>query len=292
MIVNAASIAAIFVNLRAEFNRIFEKTEVAWDRVATLIPSSTGTETYNWLGRFPKMREWIGEKFIKSLEAYSYSLKNKDFEATVEVDRNDIADDTLGIYGPQAQNAGKSAKEWPDDLVMPLLKAGTSNLCFDGQNFFDTDHLVAGASVSNYGGGSSYMWVLLDTSWPLKPLIFQQREAPNFVLQTDPQSDAVFLQKKFRFGAESRGNAGYGFWQMAYASKATLDAAALNAAIKAMELFKDEQGETLKVKPNLLVVCPSLRATARDLIQAEKLASGASNTLFKALDLMVTPHLE
>jgi len=292
MLVNAANLTALFVNLRAEFNRVFEKTEVAWDKVATLIPSSTGTENYDWIGRFPKMRKWVGEKFIKALEAYEYTIKNENFEATVEVDRNDVQDDKLGIYGPQAQNAGKSAREWPDDLVMPLLKAGISNLCYDGQYFFDTDHPVAGASVSNYGGGSGSMWALLDTSWPLKPLIFQQREAPNFVSQTDMSADSVFMRRMFRFGAESRGNSGYGFWQMGYASKQTLNKANFDAAVKAMELFKDEEGETLKIRPNLLVVGPTLRATARDLIKAERDAAGATNTLFEAVDVLVHPSME
>ena len=44
------------------------------------------------------------------------------------------------------------------------------------------------------------------------------RKAPVFVEQTDPQADDVFSRKKFKFGAEARAAAGYGFWQMAYGS--------------------------------------------------------------------------
>ncbi|HDT5996308.1 TPA: Mu-like prophage major head subunit gpT family protein, partial [Citrobacter freundii] len=41
---------------------------------------------------------------------------------------------------------------------------------------------------------------------------------PDFVEQTDYSNDNVFMNKKFRFGAEARANGGYGFWQMGYGS--------------------------------------------------------------------------
>ena len=47
--------------------------------------------------------------------------------------------------------AGYSAAQLPDEIVMDLVSQGFTNLCFDGQSFFDTDHEVAGASVSNKG---------------------------------------------------------------------------------------------------------------------------------------------
>ena len=61
-------------------------------------------------------------------------------------------------------------------------------------------------------------WHLLDTSKAVKPIIFQPRKKPVFVQQTDTSSDAVFMRKKFKFGAEARGAAGYGLWQMAVGS--------------------------------------------------------------------------
>jgi len=96
------------------------------------------------------MRKWLGDKVIKSLEAFKYTIVNDDWEATVAVDRNDIEDDTLGIYAPMAQEAGYSAKQLPDEIDAEKNNAFT-NLCYDGQYFYDTDHSVAGASVSNKG---------------------------------------------------------------------------------------------------------------------------------------------
>jgi len=97
------------------------------------------------------MREWIGDKVVKVLEAFKYTIVNRSFEATVAVKRDDIEDDNLGIYGPQAQQAGWSAKQLPDELVFELINGGFKNDCYDGQYFFDTDHPVGDTSVSNKG---------------------------------------------------------------------------------------------------------------------------------------------
>ncbi|MDW7749147.1 Mu-like prophage major head subunit gpT family protein, partial [Halomonas sp.] len=67
------------------------------------------------------------------------------------VDRNNIEDDNLGIYAPQAQMAGFSAKQLPDEIVMDLVNEGFASQCYDGQYFFDTDHPVGEGSVSNKG---------------------------------------------------------------------------------------------------------------------------------------------
>ena len=65
---------------------------------------------------------------------------------------------------------------------------------------------------------SDTAWFLLDTSRPIKPLIYQQRKKAKFVSKTAETDDNVFMSKKFIYGADSRGNAGFGFWQMAVGS--------------------------------------------------------------------------
>ena len=297
MLVNKQNVKSIFINLKATFQKAFTQTPSDWQKVAMVEPSTGSQNDYSWLSRFPKMREWIGEKVIKSLAAFNYTIQNKDWEATVEVDRNDIEDDQLLGYAQQAQAAGQSAAELPADIVFALLSDGFKNLCYDGQFFFDSDHPVNGVSVSNkgtkklnadtlakaqasygaartamrsfkdeegeslrinptvlvvppaledvanylmtadrfpdntpniYKGTSEVMvvpnlksdtaWFLLDTSKLMKPLIYQERKKPDFVEQTDYSNDNVFMNKKFRFGAEARANGGYGFWQMGYGS--------------------------------------------------------------------------
>lgn len=151
MLVNKGTISAIFVNLLTIFNNAFAEAPSTWQSVAMLVPSTGKQVDYAWLSNFPRMKKWIGEKAVKSLAASKYSITNDDFEATVEVDRNDIDDDNLGIYKPQAEMAGHSAKQLPDEIVFEVINKGFTSLCYDGQYFFDTDHPVAGQSVSNRG---------------------------------------------------------------------------------------------------------------------------------------------
>ena len=151
MLVNKANLEAVFLNLKTTFNRAFDAAPSLWSQTTMLVPSGSSVNNYNWLSRFPKMREWIGDKVIKSLEAYKYTIPNKDWEATVAVDRNDVEDDNLGIYAPMAQEAGYSAKQLPDEIDADLKNNAFTNLCYDGQYFYDTDHAVAGSSVSNKG---------------------------------------------------------------------------------------------------------------------------------------------
>lgn len=302
MIVNKAAISAVFITLNTLFNKAFTGAQPMYEKIAMRVPSSSSHEDYAWLSSFPKMKRWLGEKAIKALKAFRYSVVNEDWEATVEVDRNDIDDDKLGIYAPQAQAAGISAKMLPDEIVGELVNGAFVKPCFDGQYFCDTDHPVTDAngvvgSVSNKGTAalsiasqaaaiasfgaavaamesfkdnegrplgvspnvlmvgpaqratatalmttdrledgkvnlfkgmcevvvnpqitSTTAWFLLDTKQPVKPFIYQERKAPVFVQQTDPEADDVFMRKKFKFGAEARAAGGYGFWQLCYGS--------------------------------------------------------------------------
>jgi len=149
LIINKSNLEAVFINLKTIFNKAFDSAPSIWQQTTMLVPSGSSQNNYNWLSRFPKMRRWVGEKFIKQFEAFKYAIVNEDWEATVAVDRNDIEDDTLGIYAPMAQEAGYSAKQLPDEIDAELKNGAFAALCYDGQYFYDTDHPVAGASVSN-----------------------------------------------------------------------------------------------------------------------------------------------
>ena len=151
MLVNAQNLTAVFINLKTIFNKAFEAAPSQWQETTMLVPSGSSQNDYAWLSRFPRMRKWLGDKVIKSLAAFKYTIVNDDWETTVEVDRNDIEDDQIGIYAPMAQEAGFSSKQLPDEIDADLKNGAFAGTCYDGQYFYDTDHPVAGASVSNKG---------------------------------------------------------------------------------------------------------------------------------------------
>lgn len=112
----------------------------------------------------------------------------------------------------------------PDTLVVPpaLEKAARDILVADFIN--GTKNTMQGTAkplVVPQLAGHDTAWSLLCTSRPIKPLIYQQREKAKFVSKTQETDDNVFMSKKYLYGADSRGNAGFGFWQMAYGSDGT-----------------------------------------------------------------------
>jgi phage major head subunit gpT-like protein len=291
VIINQANLHDLFRGFKASFNTGFRSATPQWDRIATLINSTTKEEKYAWLGQFPRLREWVGDRVVKDLESHDYAIKNRKFEATVGVPRDDIEDDTYGIYNPLMQEMGYAGATHPDELNYALLAAGFDTPCYDGQYFFDADHPVADKSVSNVQTGSGDPWFLLDTSRPLKPLIFQKRRDYDFRSQNRLDDDAVFMSDQFKYGVDARVNAGFAFWQQAYGSKATVGQDNFDAAVAAMMAFKSDEGRPLGIRPNLLVCGPSNRAAARKVIAVPTLDGGAANPNYQATDLLVVPWL-
>lgn len=296
MLINRANIGRLFTGFKTIFNQAFAAAKSDWEQVAMLVPSSTSQEQYAWLGQTTRFREWLGDRVIQNLKTHDFTIKNRSFENTVGVDRDQIEDDTFGVYTPLIAQLGQDAKTHPDELVFALLAAGFATKCYDGQNFFDTDHPVLDAngaeqSVSNFGGGAAAPWFLLDTSKMIKPLIFQRRRDYTFVRMDDDADEAVFNRKQFRYGVDARVNAGLGLWQLAYASKQALDPDSYGDARAAMMGMKGDNGKPLNVRPSLLVVPPELEKAALEVLKAERDVNGATNVYQNTAQLLVTPWL-
>lgn len=291
IIVNRENLNTIYTGFKTAFQGAFSGVSPDWNKVATLVPSATKTEDYAWLSQWPKLREWIGDRQIKSIAASGYQITNKKFESSVGIPRDDIEDDTYGVFTPLFSEMGYAAATHPDELVFALLAAGATTECYDGQYFFDTDHPVGAGTVSNNLGGAGTAWYLLDTSRPLKPLIFQRRKDYSLKAMTDEKDEAVFMRDDYRYGVDARCNVGFGFWQMAVRSGQTLDETNYGNARAAMMAFKSDEGRPLGVKPTLLVVPPALEAAALKLVQAENNAAGASNIYRNSAQVLVCPWL-
>jgi phage major head subunit gpT-like protein len=290
MFINKAELNNLFSGFQTSFNKGKEQAASYYQSIAMVVPSQTSEETYGWLGQFPKLREWIGDRVINNLTAEGYTLKNKLFEDTISVPRTNIEDDSYGIFGPLFQEMGRVSEEHPDELIFDLLAAGFSSLCYDGQYFFDTDHPVNGASVSNMQAGAGAAWFLLDTSRAIKPLLFQRRVPYELTSLTNSSDENVFMKDEYLYGVRGRSNAGFGLWQLAFGSKATLDATNYASARSAMMSLKGDEGRPLGIMPNKLVVGPSLEQAGRKLIN-NQLENSSSNEWAGSAELVVVPWL-
>jgi len=296
MLVNKPNLQSLFTGFNTKFNAAFEAAPSQFRLVSMEAPSAAREETYAWLGQFARMREWIGQRNIRNLSLHSYTLKNKTFEDTVSIPRTDIEDDKFGIFNPVVSEMGRSAAMHPDELIFALLSSGFDALCYDGQPFFDADHPRIQAdgtevSVSNMQAGAETPWFLLDCSREIKPTIWQPRMPYEFQMQTDLGETNVFMNDEFRYGVRARANAGFGFWQMAFGSKATLDAANYEAARSAIASLKGDNDRPLALSGTHLVVPPSLEGAARKLVVNTVNTAGASNEWAGSAELIVSPWL-
>jgi len=225
-VVTSDFLAGLYRSLQALYKDTYEKTEADYQKIAMEVPSTTSENQYQWLGEVPGMKEWVDERTLEDLKAWDYTIKNKDWESTIAVDRNTIEDDQLGIIRPRVMSLAVAAKTHPDELVFSLLAQGFSQTCFDGQYFFDTDHPLADGST---------------------------------------QSNKITL---------------------------ALDATGLKTALATLRRLKGWTGRPLNLKATHLVVPPELEWTARELLQAERDASGATNILRGAIpNIIVSPYL-
>lgn len=298
MIINKSNLSILNTGYKTAFRGAFGAVPQSYLRITTVIPSSTAIETYGWMKQTSGMREWIGERFVKNLDSDVYQLKNKKYEETIAVPRDVIEDDQYGTYTPAISMMGANAAELPEKLIyLEALPGGFTTKCYDGQYFFDTDHPVLDdkgveQSVSNMQTGASAPWYLLCTKRPLKPFIYQDREKAELIIKDNPEtSDDVFNRDEFRYGTRARGAAGYGFWQTAFGSKATLDKANFEAAYVAMMQFKRDGGDPLGILPDLLVVGASNKTKADEILNVQRLANGADNPNYKTVEVLVVPWL-
>lgn len=295
MIINHSNLQILNQAFSAAFAEGIQNAAPQWSQVATLITSNTSEQRYGWLGKITRFREWVGERNYQNLIAHDYTIKNRTFENSVVVNRDEIEDDQYGVYAPVMRQLGQDAALHPDELVFGLLKAGFTTPCYDGQYFFDTDHPVglpgAQASVSNFGGGTGTPWFLLDTTKTLKPIIFQRRRDYAFTARTSLSDDNVFARNEFVWGADGRCNVGYGLWQLAYASRQPLTPDNYAAARTAHQSLKGDDGKPLLIRSAELWVPPQLERQALEIVQATHLAGGASNVLSGTAKVVVCPWL-
>lgn len=302
MILSEENITLAFKGFKTVYSDAYNQTPVFWEKLAMEVASGARDESYGWLGQFPQLREWLdGERVVRQLAAHGFTIVNRKFESTVEISRDDFSDDRYGVFKPMFSEMGHLARQHPDQLIFGLIAAGFTTVCYDGQFFFDTDHAVPNpadpegglpVSKSNFETGAGPAWFLFDTTRTVKPFIWQVREKYEFQQLTDPRNPRVFMTDNYLYGVRARVNAGYGLWQLAFASKQPLNADTYGAARRQMMTIRGDRGRLLGINPNVLVVPAALEIEARKVLTTQNTDGGASNPWQSTAQLIVCPYLD
>lgn len=293
----AEVLEALVATMSAKYTTGLNAATPQWNKIATEVPSSSAANFYGWLKDLPGIAEWVGERQLAELGKHGYSITNKTFESSIKVKRDDVDDDQIGMYSVIAQNYGRQVALFPDQLSFPLLVAGFSTLCFDGQNYFDTDHPLgdSGNSVySNVVGDPSAdtgsPWFVLDNSQILLPIVYQNRR-PFVFKNMNPNEEYAWFNNALAAGVDGRCNVGFGFPQICIGSKAELTGANYEAAKTLLGNMKKSDGTPLGTRATTLVVGTGNEAAAKKLISRMLIDGGDSNIYFNDVEIVVSPYI-
>ncbi len=126
--------------------------------------SDQAAEEYKWLGSAPVMREWIAGRQAKGFRENGFTVANKKFEATLKVLVDEIRRDKTGQVMARVNEMADRAAGHELKLISDLILGAESGLCYDGQYFFDTDHVegdsgsqsnIVTFDISDNGGGGT-----------------------------------------------------------------------------------------------------------------------------------------
>jgi len=130
-----------FLALHPEMSALFMEME------------SEGTsEKYGWMGDYPELREWFGDKQTGIMEDHDYEIKNRDWECSIDIDSNEIKDDRLGVLKARCDSIVQSFTGWKQNLLIELINNSLVGLAYDGVAYFadraaPNDNLLTGSGV-------------------------------------------------------------------------------------------------------------------------------------------------
>lgn len=123
------------------FYAALDQADAGWvNDLSFKVQSNQESEQYAWLGMAPAMREWLGGRKATDLREFSYTLRNKEHEATLEVTVPELRRDKTGQLNVRIAELADRVMSYPAKLLSTLIESGISTVCYDGQFFFDTDH--------------------------------------------------------------------------------------------------------------------------------------------------------
>ena len=108
--------------------------------VSNYFPSDQAGEEYGWLGMVPQLREWIGGRNAKGLRENGMEIKNKHFEATIDILVRHLRRDKTGQAMTRIRDLAKRTISHWAKLLSIMIENGEAGVCYDSLYFFDTTH--------------------------------------------------------------------------------------------------------------------------------------------------------
>lgn len=122
--------------------------EFPWRRVAMVHNMSEASEDQVDLGATPMPKNSSGGVTIQDHIEITQTVEPTDWDVTVWISENAIQDDQTGMLEQRVRGAGRRFNQHINKRVFVVLNGGDSakyGPAYDGQHFFDNDHVDDGA---------------------------------------------------------------------------------------------------------------------------------------------------
>jgi len=122
--------------------------QMDWQKVAMTINMDERAIDLVDLGAVPMPVERKGPFTVQDIIEKTIQIKPRDWDITIGISYNAVQDDQTGDLERKARSATRNFQRHINNRVFTVLNAGdgqTYGACYDSQDFFDSDHVDAGA---------------------------------------------------------------------------------------------------------------------------------------------------
>ncbi len=140
--------------IRGEFLTGIQSAPRLHTNIAQTVNSDAPEEDYLFAGQVPRMTEWLDTRKPVDMFQKKLTVPNKVYEASIKADRFEKQDDRVGFFNGRIRELGTEAVNFVDELVFGTLidaaesATGSEGPAYDGQAFFDTDHVDPAAEFT------------------------------------------------------------------------------------------------------------------------------------------------
>jgi len=116
--------------------------------ISEIVPMTSASMTMVDIGDAPMPSKSTGRSIVKAMIERSITVAPESWDIVVGISYNDLKDDQTGKLDRKVRSAGENFQRHINNRVFQVLNGGdtsTYGLCYDGQEFFDSDHVDKGA---------------------------------------------------------------------------------------------------------------------------------------------------
>lgn len=156
----------LVVGARQGFLNAMKEGTYDWQRIAMEVTITAKTVDLVDLGAAPMPKNSKSGITVQDMIERTKEVSVKDWDITVWISENSINDDqTGGSLLRRVRQAGDNFNKHVNKRVFQVLNAGdgsTYGLCYDGSDFFDNDHVDAGANYQTSQDNENALALSLD----------------------------------------------------------------------------------------------------------------------------------